>query len=523
VKILFRTDASLEIGTGHVMRCLALAHALRERGAHCQFVCRTHKGNMLDLIQHEGFDALALPIDSNTSAKLAADDETLYHADWLGTHWEIDAEQTINALEDSCPDWIVVDHYALDVRWESMLRPKCARVMVIDDLADRDHDCVLLLDQNLIADMEHRYDSRVPSNCTRLLGPGYALLQPEYAELHPRTPPRIGRVRHILVYFGGSDNHNLTGLAIAAFLALDRPDIMFDVVINPVNPNIVTIREQTQDHINITLHETLPSLAPLLLKADLAIGAGGTTSWERCCLGLPSLVITLAENQKPIVVELDKQRLVCWLGHHDMVSEHSLKTTLKDVLDTEGVADTSNRCRDVVDGKGAERVAATVLLNSNTHLNARLACVDDEDLLLHWANDPLVRQNAFNPSVIATEEHRIWFYKSLRDPDNCRIYIVETAVEGLPIGQVRFERSDGGWEIDLALDAAARGRGLGKKLLQITIKSFQRLMSGTLVFGRVKKDNLASQKVFDGLSFTPEEDKGGGQGYRYFLQLGSLD
>jgi UDP-2,4-diacetamido-2,4,6-trideoxy-beta-L-altropyranose hydrolase len=523
MKVLFRTDASLQIGSGHVMRCLTLAHTLRQRGADCRFVCRALEGNMLERIRHEGFEVLALPTDSNASIELAADDETLDHADWLGTRWEVDAEQTIKALDDSRPDWLVVDHYALDAHWESMFRPHCDRIMVIDDLADRNHDCDLLLDQNLIADMDHRYDSCVSSNCARLLGPGYALLQSEYAELHSRTPPRTGLVQRILVYFGGVDKHNLTGRTIAAFFALDRLDIMLDVVINPASPNAAVVREQTQDHTNITLHETLPSLAPLMLKADLAIGAGGATSWERCCLGLPSLAITLAENQKPIAAELDKQHLVHWLGHHDTVSELSLKIALQDELNAEGMADWSNRCRNMVDAKGTERVASIVSLNSNTQLKTRLAYVDDEDLLLKWANDPLARLNSFDPKVIAPEEHRAWFYKRLRDPDNCRMYIVETA-EGLPIGQVRFDLTDDSWEIGFALDAVARGRGLGKNLLQAAMKGFRQSMSGALVFGRVKEDNLPSRKVFEDLAFRPEEEKGGGeQGYRYLLRFGQLD
>ncbi len=522
MNIVFRVDASLDIGSGHVMRCLTLAKTLSELGANISFICREHPGNLLELIRDRGFNSAALLLpDAESCESLSEGGYALTHDSWLGTDWRSDAEQSQAAITDEKVDWLIVDHYALDARWESTMRPFCERIMVIDDLADRDHDCDLLLDQNLIADMEHRYDNRVPSHCAQLLGPSYALLQSEYAELHPRTPPRMGPVQRIFVFFGGADNHNLTGQAIAAFLDLDRSDIMLDVVINPASPNAAPIREQAQDHTNITLHETLPSLAPLMLKADLAIGAGGATSWERCCLGLPSLVITLAENQKPIAAELDRQRLVHWLGHHDTLNESSLKTALQDELNAEGMADWSNRCRDTVDAKGTERVVATILLNSNTQLKARLACVDDESLLLQWANAPLVRQNAFNSNVITPEEHHVWFYKRLRDPDNCRIYVVETA-EDLPIGQVRFELTDDGWEIDFAIDAVARGRGLGKNLLQTAIKVFRQSMSGALVFGRVKQDNLPSQKVFEELAFTPEEEKGGQQGYRYLLRFGQL-
>ena len=133
-------------------------------------------------------------------------------------------------------------------------------------------------------------------------------------------------------------------------------------------------------HDNITLHETLPSLALLMLKADLAIGAGGTTSWERCCLGLPSLVITLAENQKLIAEELDRQGYIRWLGHYDEVSDMNFQNGLHDLLDDEEAVRASKHCMELVDGKGASRVAAILSLNSNSALKARLAKVDDEAL-----------------------------------------------------------------------------------------------------------------------------------------------
>ncbi len=188
------------------------------------------------------------------------------------------------------------------------MRPHCRKIMVIDDLADRHHDCDLLLDQNLVANMVHRYDDKLPAHCGKMLGPKYALLQPLYSELYARTPPREGSVQRVLVYFGGADAGNLTGLAITAFLSLKRNDVALDVVLNTNGTHSETIRRQTHGQQNITLHSSLPTLAPLMVKADLSIGGGGATSWERCCLGLPTLVITLAENQKPIAAKLDQAR-----------------------------------------------------------------------------------------------------------------------------------------------------------------------------------------------------------------------
>jgi UDP-2,4-diacetamido-2,4,6-trideoxy-beta-L-altropyranose hydrolase len=515
LNFVFRTDASLEMGTGHVMRCLTLANALRDRGAHCRFICREHSGHLLERIHQAEFEAIALPLsDQSDRPHLPSDEPVLAHAHWLGTDWQRDAAQTIAAMGDYRPDWLIIDHYALDHRWESQLRPHCDKIMVIDDLADRGHDCDLLLDQNLVANWEHRYDSNIPTHCARLLGPSYALLQPQYAALHPRTPPRLGPIERILVYFGGADNQNLTGRAIAAFLALERADIALDVVINPVSPQASAVRQQVQGHDNITLYEGLPSLAPLIVQADLAIGAGGATSWERCCLGLPTLVVTLAENQRPIAAELDRQSLVRWLGDQQSVTVPSLKAALLDVfLDEKHLAQWSSRCRSLVDGRGTEQVATLLLLNSATSLTARPACLTDETLILQWANDPLVRQNAFHPEPIDEATHRAWFYKRLRNPDNYQIYILETEM-GTPIGQVRFERNGEAWEIHYGLAAVARGRGLGVALLQTALQAWRQSQEGALVFGRVKIDNLPSKKVFEHLGFTSVPGRGGEVVYR---------
>ncbi|XGB39043.1 MAG: bifunctional UDP-2,4-diacetamido-2,4,6-trideoxy-beta-L-altropyranose hydrolase/GNAT family N-acetyltransferase [Cyanobacteria bacterium LVE1205-1] len=305
-----------------------------------------------------------------------------------------------------------------------------------------------------------------------------------------------------MVYFGGADNQNLTGRAIAAFLALERPDIALDVVINPASPHAAAVRQQAQGHDNITLHNDLPSLSPLMVKADLALGACGATSWERCCLGLPSLVVTLADNQTPIAAELDRRGLVRWLGDQDAVTVASLKAALLDVLqDKEHLAEWSSRCRVLVDGQGAKQVVSLLRLDSETPLVARPACLADEALMLQWANDPLVRQNAFNPKPIDEATHRNWFYQRLRNPETCQIYILETEAL-LPLGQVRFERSDDAWQIDYSLAAVARGRGLGIPLLQTAMSAFRQSQSGTLVFGRVKSDNVPSTKVFEHLGFT---------------------
>ena len=497
-KIGIRVDASSQVGTGHFMRCLALAEELCKARNDVHFICRDLPSHFNVMLIERRIGLVAL-----SGAPLVPPADDLAHSFWLWTDQMNDAKACLQALGDALWDWIIVDHYALDHRWENLMRKIAKKVMVIDDLADRDHDCDLLLDQNLFADLNSRYEQRVPNSCTCLLGPQYALLQSEYAELHQRSLFRSGSVQQILVFFGGVDQHNLTMIALSAFLRLQRNDIALNIVIGSQNQHATAIRLHAQKHTNITVFDALPSLAPLMLEADLAIGAGGVTSWERCCLGLPALVVTLADNQRSIAKELNQRGVVRWLGHYDTVTEVTLVQALEAVTKGVELEAWSEACKRLVDGQGGERVAGGVTLNVNTILKARLARLDDEDLLLHWANELLVRQNAFNSEIILPEIHRKWFRSRIDDFECCRIYIVETEA-GLPIGQVRFELIDDDWEIDFSLCRLARGRNIGKKLLETAILGLNREEIGKALLGRVKGKNKPSCSVFEALGFKKE-------------------
>ncbi|WP_128694887.1 UDP-2,4-diacetamido-2,4,6-trideoxy-beta-L-altropyranose hydrolase [Methanoculleus taiwanensis] len=498
LRVVFRADASQTIGTGHVIRCLTLAGALSAKGAEILFICREHEGHLCDLIEERGFAVYRLPAPADGFTVEA----TPAHAPLLGATWQEDAGETSAAITTlgTEPDWLVVDHYALDHRWERALRPLVGRIFVIDDLADRTHDCDLLLDQNLVADLHTRYTGRVPADCSLLLGPEYAMLQPMYAELHERVPPREGFIRRILISFGGADSDNLTGVALAAFSSLNRPDIEVDVVISDASPHAPAIQNHVAGHANIHVHGSLPTLAPLMVKADLAIGAAGATTWERLCLGLPAVVVTLAENQRPIAEKLHKEGLVRWLGHTDTVSEQSIRDVLAELVESDSDGSWSLRCHRIVDGKGADRIATVVTITPRTPLKVRHARLSDEALILAWANDPETRRCSFSPDPITAETHRRWFHSRLRNPDECRFYIVETQ-EGIPIGQVRFERHDHTWETHYLLAPQFRRRSLGRSLLKAALEKLQTEFGKTQVFGRVKESNLPSCKVFASLGF----------------------
>lgn len=302
--IAFRTDASVQIGTGHVMRCLTLANALSEQGAQCTFVCRAHEGHLGDKITAAGHVVHLL---TQPDEKTRPDAETDLYAHWLGVSWQQDAEETRQALKATDYDWLVVDHYGLDARWESPMRDKAKRILAIDDLANRSHDCDLLLDQNLGRKAQD-YDDWVPEHAKRLVGPTYALLRPEFAQwreysLARREQPEFKR---LLVTMGGVDKDNVTGQVLDALQECALPnDCRITVVMGPHAPWLEQVKAQAGNFpSDCQVLVNVSNMAQLMADADLAIGAAGSTSWERCCLGVPSLTIVFALNQKDIGIAL---------------------------------------------------------------------------------------------------------------------------------------------------------------------------------------------------------------------------
>ena len=354
-KVAFRVDASNQIGAGHFMRCLTLADGLNGLGVRIRFVCRHLPAHLQEVLLKRGYEITML---SGHSGKPAGGSAACKN--WLGVSQMEDARSCKQALSDQLWDWLVVDNYALDERWETEQRGNVSAIMAIDDLADRQHDCDLLLDQNLAPHMQSRYAGKTGEGCHMLLGPQYALLQPIYARLHGKIRPRTGPVKRVFVFFGGADSDNLTGRAIAAFLSLDRTDIDLDAVVAVDSPHAASIREQAAAHANIHLHSGLQSLAPLMAEADLAIGAAGATSWERLCLGLPALVAILADNQQPIAFELDRQGLAIAMGPKKEVSSDLIRQRLEPIIKDGLGKEWSNIRETVVDGRGTERVVSAM-------------------------------------------------------------------------------------------------------------------------------------------------------------------
>jgi len=293
MQVAIRTDASDTIGSGHLMRCKTLADELRARGAKILFICREHPGNLISLLREAGYATAVLPISPNCHETNPGNGD---YDTGLGDAQSVDAAQTLEALGDSVPDWLIVDHYALDVTWERLLRPKVVRIFVIDDLANRIHDCDILLDQNAHEYPASRYHGKIPPTCTGLFGPRYALLRPEFQTAKHQLKRQQRPVERVLVAFGGAD----TIETMNALNVLEMPDfstLEIDVVFGSGHPEKNEITALCSHHAGWHPHCGTKEMAMLMASADIAIGAGGITTWERIYLGLPAFVKAVAPNQ----------------------------------------------------------------------------------------------------------------------------------------------------------------------------------------------------------------------------------
>lgn len=340
MKVVFRVDASTQVGSGHLMRCLTLAEELNQRGVATRFICGDHLGNLNDWIQGRGIAVTELTHASNFEAFT-------------------DAEQTIYALNTERPDWIVIDHYGLDIEWEQQIRPFVERLMVIDDFTGRHHDCDVLLDQNYSVEGDQRYFGLVPSTCRKLIGPAYALLRKEFRALRKRIN-RGGELDNILVFFTAGDDRGETLKAMRGIEMFAKAKRV-DVVVGRANPHNLQIQQKCEE-LHWGYHCQVEYMPSLIAQADLVVGAGGSSNWERCALGAPTIVSILADNQAPIADALDKAGAVTNLGWWNQLKSADYEAALSS-MDVWRLAHMSAKAMQIVDAAGAERVADALLFS----------------------------------------------------------------------------------------------------------------------------------------------------------------
>ena len=306
MKVVFRVDASLQMGTGHVMRCLTLAQALKYNEANIEFICRKHEGNLIDKIRLNGFNVHELEVLEKVDDKLA---HSHSHSHWLGATQQQDADDCLDILKAEKTNWLIVDHYSLDEQWQKRLKPYYEKLMVIDDLADRKHQCDVLLDQNFGRSYQD-YKDLVPASAKLLMGSEYALLRSEFEKYRQYSLDRRKdeKFKKLLVNMGGADQDNITGKVIERLQVAKLPkDLEITVVMGKTAPHLASvITSANKLTYRSEVKVDVDNMAELMANADIAIGASGATTWERCCLGLPTIQLITAYNQEFIASKLNK-------------------------------------------------------------------------------------------------------------------------------------------------------------------------------------------------------------------------
>lgn len=350
MRMVIRCDSSTLIGTGHVMRCLTLADELKQRGVEVSFISRENPGNLCEFIRDRGYVVYSLPqLATETDFVKMDADETK----------EILLSKYLNNVE-----WLIVDNYSIGVNWELAVRPYVKKIMVIDDLANRLHDCDILLDQNLFRNMNFRYDGLTPLKCVNLFGPQYALLRNEFRDAQRNRTYRSWGIKRILIFFGGSDFTNETAKVLKAINELSLPEISVDVVVGSANPYRDEIKELCMVMPNVSYYCQINNMATLMLTADLSIGGGGSTAWERCCVGLPSIVVPIADNQvEPMRQLAEVGAIELYTG--DKTFEGYFSILQKFIIYKQSLEVMVQKGLQLYDGKGAERVAGKLLAGDN--------------------------------------------------------------------------------------------------------------------------------------------------------------
>lgn len=498
MRVLIRSDASPTIGSGHIARLLPLARTLRKQGSHVAFACRRLPGNRLDALAAEGFETFALADFYPGEDPLQAIESML--------PWQADIDALAQALEGYPPfDWIVVDHYGLDHHWQAAARRWAPRIAAVDDLATRAYSVDLLLNQNLSGTAQ-AYESLLKPPLTSplslgervgvrgLFGPHYAMLREEFngcpaIEIKPRA-------KRVLVNFGGFDAAMQTHHAMRALAGFD--DLEVDFVAGADNPAWQRMQVLAAGRPNWRLHSFVSDLQRMMTEADLFVGAGGGTSWERAAMGLPTICIAVSNNQQANGEAMATAGAHVYLGAREEVSVEQLRQAVGFVADNQGIRQSlADRSRQLVDGRGAQRVAAAL---AGAVLHMRAATAQDAQLLFEGRNAEAVRRWSLETGVVEWSSHERWLAASLSNPQ--RLLLIAEADDG-PVGVVRYDLRGVDAEVSIYLFEGRFGLGWGRALLArgeaCVIARWPHLEAIT---AQVLPANEASLKVFRAAGFT---------------------
>ncbi|MEH6835067.1 MULTISPECIES: UDP-2,4-diacetamido-2,4,6-trideoxy-beta-L-altropyranose hydrolase [Falsihalocynthiibacter] len=474
MRLLIRTDGDTIIGGGHVMRCLTLANEATERGHHVEFVMAARLNTMSQRVRDSGFKVH----DISPSSPPPHDPAGPAHSNWLATSWQEDARATAEAAQKLGPDWIIWDHYGLDARWTHEVRSATytAQFMAIDDLDDRALGSERVLDQTRMSETARLN----PADAT-LTGASFALLRPEFAALRPTAlAGRNDTVTRILIAPGMVDGSGLAPLALRALAAF--PDIEVEVVMGSSSQTVIEVETLLATRPKATLALDADNMAERMARADLCIGAGGMTSWERCCLGLPAMAICTADNQKAVLDALDRAGAVTALSleqaRNPNILHHALIRTISKCRNM------SKAAAGLCDGLGAGRVMDV--------LEAKLRPMElgDTQTLYDWRNQSHIRAASLDTDELVWSNHESWMRKTLRGNEGLWMIYSEGSRD---LGHVNAQIVAGKtWSWGFYVGAENAPRGAGLRMLATFLKVLFDRRDVTALEAKVRVENTRS-------------------------------
>jgi UDP-2,4-diacetamido-2,4,6-trideoxy-beta-L-altropyranose hydrolase len=485
--LFIRSDATLSMGTGHIMRCIALAQAWKKRRGFVTFIshCPNHK--ISQRIISEGFNLIRI--------------------DRIWPHTQ-DLKKTLKTLNNNlstnnkeskvpeCYNWVILDGYHFTTDYQKSIREAGFKLLVIDDNNHLKHySADVILNQNIGSD---HYSYSCNRNTIKLLGTKYVVLRSEFLKNKHIKKDTPAKAKNILITMGGSDPYNITLKIVQAIDKINDLSFKFNIIVGPNNPNIKCLNDASQNQLsNINLIDDA-DMPEMMAWADLCVTAGGSSCWELCFTQVPFVTIVIAENQIELASGLERERAALNLGKKETLAQDDITNTILSLsCDIKKRRELKNAGMKIVDGKGTKRIIRQMFVRKIT---IRHADIGDAKLLYDQINDKKTRLSSFNSNPILWEDHLQWLRKKLKD-ENSWVFIAENHIED-PIGQIRFDRKNDFFDISYSLDKKFRGLGLGKTLLKTGLKTIQtKIHKPVIMQGTVKNNNLASKISFENCGF----------------------
>ncbi len=475
--IAFRVDCSSKIGSGHLMRCLNLGKRIKKKNNKIYFLVKKSDYLKINnkLILQNKFLPVFIGKEENEFSRNS------------------DVNATLKICRKKKIDTIIVDNYKIDYKWEKKIKKKINKLIVIDDLANRKHFCDILIDHNYVKNFSLRYNNLVNKDCIKLLGPKYCLLDDSFKN---KNQFFSNNAKRIFIFFSTVFKPRLFNLITHVLSRKEFKNLKIDYVVGNLDKKKISKFKKTLPK-NFNLLTKKKNLYNTMKKSSFAIGSGSTNTWERINMALPSIVFCIAPNQKRICNFLNEKKIIKYLGSDKNYSKRKFYSAIRFMINNFKKQKTiAIENKHLIDGNGARRINFFISKNEINKFTLKKIKNSDADLLFMWINDPKVRQNSFLVKKISYQKHKIWLKKKLLKKKSIFLKLI---VNGVPVGQIRFDNKKKFYYVDYSIDDAFRNLGFGKLIIKESIKKY--IKKNKKVRADVKKTNLNSIKIFQSLNF----------------------